>query len=79
MLDPPNAGASAGKRYLIDPATGLVLETQTVDTHGVVTGRTTFAVSAAVPAAHALPKGVSAVKPYAPGPLPPGQNVLYLP
>lgn len=79
LVDPPDAGFSAGKRYLIDPLSGLVIEEQTVDGKGAIASRTTFAVTAPVADATSRPAGVAAVTPYAPAPLPAGVQVLQVP
>jgi hypothetical protein len=79
VVDPVSAGFSVGKRYLIDPKTGLVIELQALDGQGTVTSRTTFAVTARVADSRSLPAGVTAVTPFAPAPLPSGQQVLLVP
>lgn len=79
VVVPPNSGATAGKRYLLDPGSGVVTESQTVDGKGRVLDRTTFVASAAVPKDHALPPGLSAVTPHTPAPLPSGEYVYRLP
>ena len=62
-VTPPDVGFSAGQSVLVDPATGRVLEETQRSAAGAVT-RTTYLVSAGVPAAASLPPGVVPVHRY---------------